>query len=607
VNESQHLRPELQQATDEVSHIAVELQRPDVALRLIAFRDDCANDLYTIVVLGEFNRGKSSLINSLLRTDVLPMDVTPTTAAINVIRFDDKRRIRVQLSDGKSEDLPFSPESLGRFTGNANTDDIRYIEIGMPHSLLRDGTVIVDTPGVDDLDNHRVEITYNFIPRSDAVLFVLSALSALNRSEIDFLQNAVLKKGIDRILFVVNYMDSLDEGEREEFLRTLTNRIRRAIPSYSGRVYPVSARSALRAINSGDGRGLEEIVDLEKAIEALRQTRGIDKIRRHKHRLSSIIETFVEELTASMAVMQTTNEELNTQLEALQDSLLKGGDRAERMHLWLTERQREAELMISKSVDGLEESLQAELKEVIAGYSGPEFDKYLSSQVPRLAKARLKQWVELHGDPLSALLHSISDEMADSLSRTFNIMVEPIRRTTDWAGITEISFSLPSIKVPNAMYRAGLIGGTAAGLLGLLGAPVVVPLICMVGLPVMRDKLHEYNLAKARPVAELLVQEAVHEAAGNLRNAVSSAFLLDLNLIGSLAEKRFNDLAAGLRKEVESEIARRTEQRAGGAAGSAALSDAIAKLNEIREHLMAPDSTGVSFHTTTTPAATLGA
>jgi hypothetical protein len=123
----------------------------------------------------------------------------------------------------------------------------------------------------------------------------------------------------------------------------------------------------------------------------------------------------------------------------------------------------------------------------------------------------------------------------------------------------------------------------------------------------MRDKLHEYNLAKARPVAELLVQEAVHEAAGNLRNAVSSAFLLDLNLIGSLAEKRFNDLAAGLRKEVESEIARRTEQRAGGAAGSAALSDAIAKLNEIREHLMAPDSTGVSFHTTTTPAATLGA
>jgi GTPase SAR1 family protein len=579
------IQTEFQRCIDEVAQLATLYNHSGIAQRVSDLNQERQTDAYTILFLGEFNRGKSSLINSLLRTDILPMDVTPTTATINVIRFSENPEIRIQRHDGTSEIVPFTSNTLAAFTGDAKTDDISIIEIGMPNPLLRANTVIVDTPGVGDLNQQRIDITHNFVPQADAVVFVLSALTALNRSEVEFLQNAVLQNGINRILFVVNYMDSLNDTSPEELLSGVTNRIRTAIPNHSGTVYPVSARRALRGIRMGDSQTPNEMVALEKAIEALRETREIDKDSRLRFRLAKVTEAFVEELESSLAVIQATNEELASQMESLRQSLARREARRGLLRNWMNEREYEAKLMITKSCDVFELSLRTELLDLIAGYSGSDFEKFLALQVPKLVKVRLRDWAEVHGKPLSALLMRISNEIAASLSRTFNSTTAPIRRSADWSGITEISFSLPAIKVPNAMYRAGLIGGAAAGVVFLMGAPVVMPMIAMFGLPVLRDMLQEHNLASARPIACSHVHDAVNDVGERLRDSVMSSFAKELNAIGELSEKRLGQLLSDVHRGIEVERARRIEQHSRNSTNRDAISRSIIQLRNVCRQL----------------------
>lgn len=590
MNETRQRQTGLERGINEVMQLAITHHHPDIAQRLSDLNQERVTDIYTILFLGEFNRGKSSLINCLLRTDILPMDVTPTTATINVIRFNETPSIRIQHHDGTSESLPFTANTLAGFTVDAKTDHISFIEIGMPNPMLRADTVIVDTPGVDDLDQQRVEVTYNFVPQADAVVFVLSALSALNRSEVEFLQNAVLKNGISRILFAVNYMDSLNDTNPDQLLSGLTNRIRTVIPTHSGTVYPVSARRALRGIRMGDSQTPNEIVALEQAIEALRETREMDKDSRLQFRFVEITEAFIEELESSAAVTQATNEELASQVESLRQSLAKREARLSLLRNWIQERECEAKLMIAKSCDEFERKLQTELFDVIGGYSGPDFEKFLSLQVPKLVKVRLRDWAEMHGKPLSALLMRISNEIAAALSRTFNATVAPIRRSADWSGITETSFSLPAIKVPNAMYRAGLIGGAAAGVVLLIGAPVVLPMIAMFGLPVLRDKLQEHNLANARPIAASHVRDAVHNVSEALRDSVMSSFEKELDVIGEFSEKRFGQLLFDMRKGIEAEQSKRIREHSKNSTNCDAINRTIIQLRDVCKQLAETDS-----------------
>ena len=83
------------------------------------------------------------------------------------------------------------------------TNPIRHVEVGYPAELLRERIVLVDTPGVNDLNLQRADITYKYIPQSDAVLFVIDAGQPLKESERLFLRDKLLGQSRDKIIFVV--------------------------------------------------------------------------------------------------------------------------------------------------------------------------------------------------------------------------------------------------------------------------------------------------------------------------------------------------------------------------------------------------------------------
>ena len=177
------------------------------------------DELFLLVVVGEYNTGKSTFINALLGDEVFEMGDLPTTRAISILRHG-----------------PAGPPQ-------AAGEHVRVFRY--PLDFLRD-VEIVDTPGTNSIDRMEEEITRGFVPRADLILFVTSLLQPLTASELDFLEH--IRAWGKKVIFVVNGADRRNSPEqlgrvREYLQREVTNRLDQA-PSA---IYMVSSLEALRA------------------------------------------------------------------------------------------------------------------------------------------------------------------------------------------------------------------------------------------------------------------------------------------------------------------------------------------------------------------------
>ena len=178
--------------------------------------------LFLLVVAGEFNSGKSSFINALLGERVLPEGVTPTTDRINVLRHGP------QVSEQLREAY--------------------LLERTHPADVLREIN-IVDTPGTNAIIRRHEELTRDFVPRSDLVLFVTSADRPFTESERAFLEQ--IREWGKKIVFIVNKIDILTRPEeRDEVVRYVRDNAT-ALLSETPQVFAVSARHALEARTDG--------------------------------------------------------------------------------------------------------------------------------------------------------------------------------------------------------------------------------------------------------------------------------------------------------------------------------------------------------------------
>ena len=176
------------------------------------------DELFLLVIVGEFNAGKSAFINAIVGSRVALEGVTPTTAQINVLQYGETVQQEVR--------------------GPA----LRIITAPAP--LLRE-IHIVDTPGTNAIMREHEAITAEFVPRSDLVLFVTSADRPFTETERAFLEQ--VRGWGKKVVVVINKIDIL-EGERQvEEVTTFVRDSARALLGFSPEIFPVSARLALRA------------------------------------------------------------------------------------------------------------------------------------------------------------------------------------------------------------------------------------------------------------------------------------------------------------------------------------------------------------------------
>ena len=183
------------------------------------------DELFLLVVVGEYNSGKSTFINALLGDEVFAMGDLPTTRAISILRY------------GQAG----PPETIA-----SNVQLYHY-----PLEVLRD-LDIVDTPGTNSIERMEEEITREFVPRADLILFVTSLLQPLTASELDFLTH--IRQWGKKVVFIVNGVDRRNSDEQIDRVRQyLSGEIATRLGAPAPTLYFISALQALKGRMAGAG------------------------------------------------------------------------------------------------------------------------------------------------------------------------------------------------------------------------------------------------------------------------------------------------------------------------------------------------------------------
>ncbi|MDA8325775.1 MAG: dynamin family protein [Nitrospiraceae bacterium] len=207
-------------------------------------REKIEANTFNIVVVGQFKRGKTSVINALLGAEILPVAVVPLTSIATIMTFGEALRVKVFFNDGRVAEV--KPESLSEYVterGNPkNIKDVNEVVITYPSPWLKEGVRLIDTPGVGSIYQHNTDVAYRYLPKSDAALFLLSVDQPMGKAELDFL--ADVKEYSSKIFFLLNKADYLDESDLRESIDFSINVLRETLGP-NVRIYPVSARLAL--------------------------------------------------------------------------------------------------------------------------------------------------------------------------------------------------------------------------------------------------------------------------------------------------------------------------------------------------------------------------
>jgi len=175
---------------------------------------------FNVAVVGEFKRGKSTLINALLRRQVLPANVLPCSATLNRITYGIHPLVEIHYRErdgqpGSVEQITI--EQLAEYVTKLTPEserraaDIEEAIVQYPLELCKNGVDIIDTPGLNDEDN-MTAITSSVLQRTDAAIFVILSTSPFSETEKEFLNN-MLTEDLAQVLFVVNRIDSIDDAD----------------------------------------------------------------------------------------------------------------------------------------------------------------------------------------------------------------------------------------------------------------------------------------------------------------------------------------------------------------------------------------------------------
>ncbi len=191
-----------------------------------------AEDSFDVAVVGEFRRGKSTLINALLGKDILPSDVLPTTATLNRVTYGITPFVKIEYKDGTTEDI--DTELLSDYVTKLTEESeqrastIRQATVHYPINYCKNNIDIIDTPGLND-DENMTAVTLSMLPQADAALFVIMAQSPFSEYERDFLENKMLVSDIGRIIFVVTRIDSFDPEDADRVIENISGRIKKYV------------------------------------------------------------------------------------------------------------------------------------------------------------------------------------------------------------------------------------------------------------------------------------------------------------------------------------------------------------------------------------------
>jgi small GTP-binding protein len=335
------------------------------------------DDLFLLVVVGEFNSGKSAFINALLGQSILEEGVTPTTTQINILRY------------GETEERVVEDQDL-------------HVLIA-PLALLREIS-IVDTPGTNAIMRKHEALTSQFVPRSDLVLFITSADRPFTESERAFLER--IRDWGKKIVVVLNKIDLFkkdnDLAQVEKFIADNAHSLFGSTPE----VFPISALHALRAKQGEPALWLES--RFEQLEDYIRDT--LDERERLRLKFlnplgvgTHLVDKYLSAIDSRLGLLQTdftTLEDVEAQLALYKEDMYRDFEfRMADIENVLLEMEKRGQdyfdetLRLARVFDLLnKERIQQEFEKQVVGNVPQQIEGKTNEMIDWLVEADLRQW-----------------------------------------------------------------------------------------------------------------------------------------------------------------------------------------------------------------------
>ena len=368
----------------------IEEEAKDLAARI-------AEGRFYVACLGQFKRGKSTLINALIGDPVLPVGFTPVTAVPTVIRYGETRRARIQSREGAWQEV--NPSDLKQYVSEEynpeNTKAVRCVEVFVPSRLLSAGMCFVDTPGLGSIFTGNTAATQAFVPHIDAALVVIGADPPLAGEELELVETVANQ--VQHIVPVLNKADRTTPEENAAAKNFAAQQLQKRLGRAVGPILEVSA--ARRLSQQGSERDWLKLLEaLERLVqESGRQVifsaweRGISRL---SERLLAVIREEREALQRPVEDSERRVATMKTTIAEAERSMRELG------YLLMAEQQRLSDLFVNRHkafVAGVLPQASEEFDQAIAGIrhvAGPGYRRRIMRQALEMAKLRVLPWLQ---------------------------------------------------------------------------------------------------------------------------------------------------------------------------------------------------------------------
>lgn len=408
-----------------------------------------AEGRFYVACVGQFKRGKSTLINALIGASVLPAGVVPVTTVPTVIRHGDHRqaRIRFQTKGWSAVLLDELDEYVSEDKNPENAKAVAGVEVFFPSSLLASGMCFVDTPGLGSVFAGNTATTHDFIPHIDAAMIVIGADPPISGEELAIVETVA--KQVSNLLFVLNKADRVNPGELATATafarRVLEKRLNRPVPM----IFETSATEQIE--NRGSGRDWNKLV---AALQALVDSSGSNLVRESAQRaLARTAEQLLRIIAEEKQALQRPVEESQRRIAQLRETLVQAETSmrelgylftAEQHHLsdMFGDRRRE---FLAKVQPEARQELDKVFHSLPRKKSGPAFRRELMHAAQQMAKERLLPWLDCEEHDAERAYRAVAQRFVEFANEFLNRLA-----TT---GVPELA-QLPRALDPEKGFRA---------------------------------------------------------------------------------------------------------------------------------------------------------
>ena len=484
-------------------------------------KNSLADDTFHLVVVGEFSRGKSTFVNALLGRQILPSSKNPTTAIISKIVYGDTPAYRIFYKNQRQDSM--TEDEFKRITAPPEPDDsdpasvqeyamaqkriseVDFAEIIQPLQFCRDKVEVVDTPGTNDLNVGRMEITSRYLGQADAVILLLAAYQPLTASEAQFLKERILGNRIQDIFFVISHKDDLDNAEQEkDVIDYITKNLQNVLPAgfnLHNRIFLVNSLGALYSHMKERGEELtakQELrvpdrfsdtgfPDLELALaDFLSNEKGRVRLRKYNRDAQSIINTLQHDISVNIGVAAHSADEIRQKAGELSPKFQQAKRQAERiisdMQMSFESAGSDIEYKCQAAANAMlnkaKEAVETLNQDMPSTAMQEAIERAVTAEKKKFIDTTLKEWQDIFNcengkaeRALRAIWHDIDVEY----QRSFNLpaVIGNEMSLSISSTDSEKSFSEQAYDFADEMFRCAENEKTILGVIGGIGMGVI--------------------------------------------------------------------------------------------------------------------------------------